>query len=46
MLARLSSVGALRGSGTAPVIGTTSSGLVPQVVRGTISDTSRVISFA
>ena len=46
MLARFSSVGAPRGSGTAPVIGTTSSGLVPHVVRGTISDTSSVTSFA
>ncbi len=34
---RLLSSGALSGSGTAPVTGTTSSGLVPQVTCGAIS---------
>ena len=41
---RLPSSGALAGSGTEAVTGTTSSGLVPQVTCGAISAASKVTS--
>ena len=43
---RLSPSGALAGSGTDPVTGTTSSGLVPQVTCGAISAASKATSLS
>ena len=43
---RLLSLGAAAGSGTAPVIGTTSSGLVPQVTSGAMLPAERLTSLS